>query len=203
MLPQDALRDLLSGLQPIFAGDGTASGPMAAQALCAAVDRLARTSLPLRPGPADWSRVLKLAAHPLAVAAGAAAPILNWAHAGLEDAKIPAAVARSMLTAELVGPDGLLPDPDHRIGLFFQAEAVDYPIRSHAAEEVYVMLAGEGQWSLDHAPHVARRAGDVLVHPSFAPHASRTCTEPFLAAWRWAGDISWQSYRCVGASTAA
>ncbi len=65
------------------------------------------------------------------------------------------------------------------------------------------MLAGEGDWACDAAAPTPRRAGAVIHHASFARHSSRTGAHPILAAWRWSGDIGWDSYLCDAAQAAA
>ena len=198
LTPHDGLGELLLGLQMIYANDGTASALGAATVIGRAVAQLQETPLLLLNSITDWLPSLALDPHPLCTPLRAAAPLIHWTHAGLEDAKIPAEVARAMLTTELIGPDGLIFDAEHRIGLFYQAPGLAYRARSHAAEEVYLILAGACDWTLEDEAAPATRAGDMRIHPSYALHSSATSTLPMLSAWRWAGDISWDSYRCVG-----
>ena len=169
----------------IYANDGTASAQGGTTAIGRAVAPLQETPLPLLNPITDWLPSLALDPHPLCTPLRAAAPLIHWTHAGLEDAKIPAEVARAMLPVEL-------------IGLFYQAPGLAYPARSHAEEEVYLMLAGACDWTLDDEAAPATRAGDMRIHPSYALHSSATGTLPMLSAWRWVGDISWDSYRCAG-----
>jgi len=72
-----------------------------------------------------------------------------------------------------------------------------YPPHAHAAEETYAMLAGNADWQIDLADWQHFEPGDLIHHPSEAPHATRTSALPILAAWRWSGDISTASYRMV------
>lgn len=193
-----AFVQLLAAFQQLFANDGTEEGLLTAQE----IGRVLAAPLVAPPGSdptfGAWTNVF---VHPDALLEPllrAAAPCLPWAHDGLSDGKIPEAAARRMLTAELIGPDSVLHSDTLRLGLFWQDAGVSYPSRSHAAEECYILLAGEGGWSLDHAPFARRRPGEVLRHASYAPHASETTTHPMLAVWRWTGQISWDSYRCTG-----
>lgn len=194
MTPQDALTELLLGLQFLYANEGRAGGTETAQVLGEAIARLTEQPMLVDRAMPPAAGLME-DAHPLAEAILAAGPLIPWYHAGLDDGKIPADVARRMLTAELVGPDGLIEDTRVRVGIFWQGPGVDYPVRSHAAEETYIMLAGEGHWSLDLADHAPRTQGEVIFHPSYAPHASRTHDKPLLATWRWGGEISWESYK--------
>ena len=195
--PHDALHDLLVGLQFLFANEGRPGGTEVAIALGDAAQALCEHPLPLTETALPWAELADAGADPLAAVAAAAAPLIPWVHAGLEDGKIPEAVARRMLTAELVGPDGVVFHPSVRAGLFYQGPQVDYPIRSHEAEETFIMLAGEGHWCRGDIAHAPEGPGAVLHHPSFTRHGSRTGARPLLAAWRWTGAIGWESYRCA------
>lgn len=200
----EAFRDLLIALQMLYANEGTEGGTEAAVALGMAAINLADTPLPLCDDPTNgaWTNAFLAAPGPMDALLQAAAPLIPWFHAGLDDGKIAPETARRMLTAELVGPTAPIHNDLLRVGLFWQDAGVDYPVRSHAAEECYIMLAGKGGWSADHAPHSPRTPGEVIFHPSFIAHASRTDTTPMLAVWRWSGDISWDSYVCTNAPPA-
>ncbi len=119
MQPYEALSILLSGLQQLYANEGRTGGTEAAQALGEAAKRL--TALPLLAPELGWLPALALDPHPLTAVLQDAAPLIPWSHAGLEDGKIPQGVARQMLTAELIGPTGMLPHDSLRVGLFYQA----------------------------------------------------------------------------------
>ncbi|MEM7745221.1 MAG: dimethylsulfonioproprionate lyase family protein [Pseudomonadota bacterium] len=129
--------------------------------------------------------------------------MLPWYHPGLDSGNITATVARQMLTCELLGPDGLIFCPDLRVGLFVQAGDVDYPARCHASDETFVMLAGAGLWQCGDKSWRRAGPGEHIHHPSMTAHQSRSDQGPFLAAWRWTGDIGWDSYRLGGLADAA
>ena len=195
---ESALLQLLAVFQQLYANDGSEEGLFTAQEIGRVL-----ASHPA-PGPGSdptggvWTNVFDHPAPLLEDLLRAAAPCIAWVHAGLDDGKIPAETARRMLTAELIGPESVLHSDLIRLGLFWQDAGVSYPPRTHAAEECYIMLAGQGEWSLDDAPPATRLPGAVIFHPSFASHASRTTDNPMLALWRWTGDIGWDSYRCAG-----
>jgi hypothetical protein len=90
--------------------------------------------------------------------------------------------------AELIGPDGPLWAPGCRVGFTVVAEQTAYPLHSHPAVELYLVLAGRAEWS---TPTCNRRVppGDLVLHRSDEPHSMRTSDEPLLALWGWRGDI--------------
>jgi mannose-6-phosphate isomerase-like protein (cupin superfamily) len=90
--------------------------------------------------------------------------------------------------AELIGPDGPLSAPDCRVGFTVLAERTTYPLHNHLAVEIYLVLAGNAQWSTASSE---RRVppGDLVLHRSGESHAMRTFDEPLLALWGWRGDI--------------
>lgn len=90
--------------------------------------------------------------------------------------------------AELIGPDGPLLAPHCRVGFTLLAEQTIYPLHNHPAVELYLVLAGNAQWS---TPTSERRVppGDLVLHKSDESHSMRTFDEPLLALWAWRGDI--------------
>lgn len=90
--------------------------------------------------------------------------------------------------AELIGPDGPLQAPDCRVGFTVMAEQTDYPLHSHPAVELYLVVAGTAQWR---TPTSDRRVppGELVLHRSREAHAMRTFDEPLLALWAWSGEI--------------
>lgn len=96
---------------------------------------------------------------------------------------------------EIVGPTGMLPHDELRTGLFLMPPGIHYANHAHSADEVYVVLAGAGWWSLNHGPSVQKTPGDVIEIPSFTHHAMDTEARPALMLWSWTGDIRWETYR--------
>lgn len=68
---------------------------------------------------------------------------------------------------------------------------INYPLHSHSAEELYLVLAGEFWWEApddDRSP-AWLRAGQLVHHPPYQAHALTTGDEPslLLAIWRGSG----------------
>jgi len=197
---QHALSHLLRALAGLFAAESRPGGLEAAAALglCA--------SGPHQFAPTTTDEYLLDAARqaletaplPEAGAVAQALGLISWHYSGLEDDRIRPDIARHMLTAELIGPDGMIFHPSVRAGLFMQAAGIDYITRRHMAEETFVMLGGEGVWFLGKGPGQLARAGDILHHPSDAPHRSVTEDMPLIAAWRWTGGIAYEDYSLTG-----
>ena len=98
--------------------------------------------------------------------------------------------------AEIIGPTSLIRNLEFRFGLFLLYPDITYSDHQHAADEVYFVLAGTGEWSLGRGPYRTRRPGAIIDIPSMTVHAMRTAREPTLMLFSWTGpDISFDSYR--------
>ena len=104
--------------------------------------------------------------------------------------------ARSnMPYAQIVGPGSMLARDDVRMGLFMLHAASDYPDHVHGADEVYIVLTGSAEWSLNGRAYETKVAGDIIEVPSMTVHALRTFSDPALTLWSWTGDITMDRYR--------
>lgn len=95
---------------------------------------------------------------------------------------------------ELLGPDGLIHSDQVRLGFYGMLPHCEYGIRTHPAEEVYIMIAGHSLWKRGEQPYQPATVGDRSHHPSFMPHASKTTDSAFMAMFAWSGDISKDQY---------
>lgn len=196
--PATAFRDLLAAMADVYAAEGRPGADAAAEAY----RRAAETAPPPEPHPpyrldAAIRAATEGATHPAAIAARAAQPVLRWSATGILDDQIPTKVSDIFAVVSLIGPGAMVEAEGVRSGLFMQVAGAFYPLHAHAAEETYVMLAGEGEWTCLPGEPARRKAGDYIHHPSDAPHATRTFERPLLAAWRWSGDIGLESYRIL------
>ena len=112
----------------------------------------------------------------------------------------PAYIAASVLKVhvELVGPDGFVPSDKVRLGLYGMQPGADYGIRTHPAEEVFVMLAGRADWKQGDAGYATLGPGERSYHPSMLPHATRTTDSAFMSLYVWSGDVSTDGYSYLG-----
>ena len=98
--------------------------------------------------------------------------------------------------SELIGPTSLIKHQSFRVGLFALIPGIDYADHAHPADEVYIVLAGSGSWSLDGGPYQVKKAGDIIDIPSMMTHAMRTGPTPALTLYSWTGDdVSFDHYR--------
>ena len=74
-----------------------------------------------------------------------------------------------------------------RLGFLMLGPDTLYPPHAHAAEELYLVLAGTAAWQHGHEPWVNRPPGTAIHHPPRLPHATRTAAEPLLALYLWWG----------------
>ncbi|MGH6718956.1 MAG: dimethylsulfonioproprionate lyase family protein, partial [Alphaproteobacteria bacterium] len=132
-------------------------------------------------------------AHPLARTLAPIARVLPWTRNEHKD-KSPALLA-GQTYCEVVGPDGALRHDRCRVGLYLQAPGLHYPAHSHAAVELYFVVAGDPVWWQAGKPEFEPRPGALIHHASFQSHAMTTQALPLLSLWTWTGDISFASYR--------
>ena len=97
---------------------------------------------------------------------------------------------------QIVGPSCRIAREDFRLGLLLLPENIVYPNHQHSPDEVYIVLAGSGEWSLNRGAFENKTVGNIIDIPSMTIHAMRTSTTPALMLWSWTGDdISSDSYR--------
>lgn len=108
----------------------------------------------------------------------------------------PASLAATKAVVTLIAPEGPIPAPDLRFGLFYQAPASYYPLHAHEAAETYTLLAGTADWQAGDT-RLTLGPGDAIHHPPQRPHAMRAGPSGFLAIWRWSGDIGFESCRML------
>ena len=99
---------------------------------------------------------------------------------------------------ELIGPDGLVKSTAVRLGLYGILPNSEYGIRTHPAEEVFVMLAGQAYWKRGEGQYVLHDSGERSYHPSMMKHGTRTAEKAFLSVYVWCGDISTENYVYTG-----
>lgn len=197
MAPVNAFRDLIMSLAAVYEQEDRPGARDLVSTMRAGADAVQ----PQPARPYNLEPVILAASegatHPAARAVRAAHSVLAWSATGIMDELIPTEVSDLFAVVSLVGPAAPIPSETCRAGLFVQRSGAFYPPHAHSAEETYVMLAGTAEWQVDFGPWRRHGPGDMIHHPSEAPHATRTGTIPILAAWRWSGDIRSETYRMV------
>lgn len=126
--------------------------------------------------PPEWQQALA----PLAAR-------LPWRYSYAPRPDAPGLASR-MGWAELVGPAAPVHSDLVGFGLTLISGQTYYPPHSHPAVELYRVLAGTSEWTLEGRTSL-RQAGDFILHPAHAIHAMRALDAPLLALYSWSGDI--------------
>ena len=104
----------------------------------------------------------------------------NWAPPQTSSNPLYIKHSISKVHVELLGPNGLIKSDKVRLGLYGMKPGAEYGIRTHAAEEISIMLAGDVDWKCCDATYAPHLPGERSHHPSMMPHASRTHEVAFL-----------------------
>ncbi|WP_395542949.1 dimethylsulfonioproprionate lyase family protein [Neotabrizicola sp. sgz301269] len=152
-----------------------------------------------QPAPGFGAALVALAgaegAHPLAALVAAALPVLPWG-TNPADGRMSADAAKATASATLLGPTDPIRCDNLLLGLFWQRPDTYYALHNHDADETYVILAGGAEWQAGEDKRW-RGPGEMIHHPSLMPHAFRAGPQGLLAAWRWSGDVNFQSYKML------
>ncbi len=102
--------------------------------------------------------------------------------------------------SELVGLRGPVASDRLACGVLLLGPDLEYPAHSHAAEEIYLPLAGTALWLRGGEGWRPRRPGELIHHPSGIAHAMRTGDQPLLALYLWRGGDLAQKSTILGAA---
>jgi hypothetical protein len=95
---------------------------------------------------------------------------------------------------EICGPSGFLATPDLRLGVLVLGPHNFYPPHRHPAEEIYLPLQNgfwqRGEDEVAAGSWQSRKAGSVIHHPSWMPHATRAGDRPLAAIYLWRGEVA-------------
>ena len=185
------LRPLFVELESVFSGlEGIESYVRNALQKAQTEVALPRSTAPLPEPLIDVME--RIDAHPICKLI-AKAPF-NWVPPQTSSDPLYAKHSKSKVHIELLGPGGLVNSDEVRLGLYGMMPNAEYGMRTHEAEEVYIMLAGAVDWKLSNAPYKSHFSGDRSYHPSMMPHANRTRELAFMSVYAWHGDLSTESY---------
>ena len=122
----------------------------------------------------------------------------DWSPPQISDDPAYQSLGETKVHVELIGPDGLVPSEDIRVGLYGIKPHTEYGIRTHPAEETFKMLAGEVYWQRGAASYTLHKPGSESYHPSMLPHATKTAEKAFMSIYVWRGDVSKDGYQYQG-----
>ena len=115
-----------------------------------------------------------------------AAPVLRWQQTyGAGD--FGASFLQGYGWSEFAGLRGPVPSDRLALGVLLLGPQITYPSHAHDAAEIYVPLSGTALWQRGDAPFAPVEPGQVILHPSWMPHAMRTQNAPLLALYLWRG----------------
>ena len=98
--------------------------------------------------------------------------------------------------SDLVGPRGLA-DAAISVGVLLLGPGLHYPEHHHAAEELYLVLAGDALWRQGEEPWVEQPLGGWIHHTPWMPHATKCGAEPLLALYVWRGALNQPAELCA------
>lgn len=92
-----------------------------------------------------------------------------------------------MAWGEIIGPEAPYRCSSFCFGFTMIAPDSLYPAHFHPAVELYYVLSGTAEWTLN-GKAALQKPGSFILHPANAVHAMRTGKEPLLAMYTWSGD---------------
>ena len=124
-----------------------------------------------------------------------------WVPPKTSDDPLYTAHSHSKVHIELLGPQGIIKSKFVRLGLYGILPNSEYGIRTHPAEELFIMLAGQAEWLRGAGKYELKRAGEYSYHPSGMRHATKTTHSAFMSVYIWSGDVSTNKYQYLGLPT--
>ena len=118
----------------------------------------------------------------------AGAPFAQWRET-YKDTNISADFLDRFACYEFLGTDAPFATSRMRSFVVYQPPGLHYPWHHHPAEELYVVVAGEAEFSVKGEAAKTLRAGDTAFHRSNVPHALTTHDHPVMAYVLWRGDL--------------
>ena len=107
-----------------------------------------------------------------------------------QDGLVPDAMLDAYGFAEIIGLRGPFISDRIRAGIAIWGPQVEYPQHQHQAEEIYLILSGSAEFSLDGGAEQTHRAGDLVFVESNRRHGFCTGEESLLVYYLWqAGDL--------------
>lgn len=143
-------------------------------------------ALPSGTGLAETCKSVSPSTQPLAKAILKAAGHLRWQQ-GYSEKDVGADFLQRYGWCHLAGPEGPFVVQGTRLFLGYWGAGLDYQEHWHEAEELYLPIAGGGQFRVrGQAPHWAG-PGDAVFHASNQPHATVMGQSGLLALILWRG----------------
>ncbi len=117
-----------------------------------------------------------------------AGPIAQWRET-YKGARISQDFLDKFACYEILGVDAPFGTTEMRSFVVYQPPGLHYPWHHHPAEELYVVIAGEAEFSIEGEDSRTLRAGETAYHRSDVPHALTAHAHPVMAYVLWRGDL--------------
>ena len=82
---------------------------------------------------------------------------------------------------------GLVKSRELACGFLMLGPDIEYPLHSHAAQEIYVPLTSQSLWKKGDELWKYRQEGVPIYHKSWVDHGMKTGSAPLLALYLWRG----------------
>lgn len=195
MAQSDLFQAMLEAISRVYEAEADPQGPHTARTLITTPSPVSFDPVPPCLMDDGIRTVLAGSDHPAARTALEVNNLMPWGSNPVEG-NTEKSIAAMISVATLLGPEGPIPAPDVRLGLFYMRPESYYPLHLHDADETYAIIAGQALWTAGTDVRM-REKGDMIHHPGLMPHAFRTGSDGFLAIWRWSGDINTDSYTFI------
>lgn len=184
--------DVIAAAQLVYSGRagvddpvGRLTGELLRQNLPALTGSFPPSKFPITAHIAEALRHSSPVTRPFLDAVAPALPFLPWKYNYEPRADLPD-LGLKMAWGEIIGPEAPFVSDRFCLGLTLIAPKSFYPLHRHPATELYWVVSGTAEWTLE--GKVTRRApGSFILHDSNAVHAMRTFDEPLLALYSWSG----------------
>jgi mannose-6-phosphate isomerase-like protein (cupin superfamily) len=112
-----------------------------------------------------------------------------------QDGLVPDAMLDGYGFAEIIGLHGPFVSDRIRAGIAVWGPHIDYPRHHHQAEEVYILLSGSAEFSIEGDAPQIYNGGDVVHVESNRWHGLRSCDKNLVVYYLWrAGDLRQTSH---------
>ena len=109
-------------------------------------------------------------------------PYLEWVqNPNYSDARMGEGYMENYAYSDFLGPRGLAGGNDVAAGFLLLGPNILNPDHSHAATEIYFIVAGTADWRRNGGYWREEPPGNIIFHPSWIVHAMRCKGEPLLA----------------------
>lgn len=182
----NAARLVLSGRAAAKDTIGEESAKLLNLAIPEPIKQFAKSSFPITQFIGDALKHGTPETQPLLDVLAASLPNLPWKY-NYEPREDMPDLGLKMAWGEIIGPEAPYVYDSFCFGFTLIAPNSLYPVHRHPAIELYYVLSGTAEWTLE-GKATKQPPGTFILHPSNAIHSMQTGDEPLLAMYTWSGD---------------